>query len=135
MSLAWAHKRRLTHTTLPVGRPSTKALPPATTSKLGGTPRPRMKQLSSEGLAAKRANGECYHCTKKYTTDHKFLDKGVFLIEMDDNFDGETMPKELGISLQALTGIDVGNTMKLLVVINGVSLFTLVDSGSTLSVP
>jgi hypothetical protein len=94
-----------------------------------------MKQLSSEGLAAKRANGECYHCTKKYTTDHKFLDKGVFLIEMDDNFDGETMPKELGISLQALTGIDVGNTMKLLVVINGVSLFTLVDSGSTLSVP
>jgi hypothetical protein len=131
MSLARAHERRLAHAALPVGRSSSKALPPATTSKLGGAPRPRMKRLSSEELAAKRANGECYHCTEKYTTDHKCAGKGVFLIEMDDDADAESVQEELGISLHALTGIDVGNTMKLPVVINGVSLVALVDSGST----
>jgi|UPI0004DEAEA7 hypothetical protein len=131
MSLARAHERRLTHAALPAGRPSSKALPLATTSKLGGAPRPRMNRFSSEELAAKRTNGECYHCTEKYTTDHKCTGKGVFLNEMGDNVDEESMPEELGISLHALTGIDVGNTMKLLVVINGVSLVALVDSGST----
>jgi hypothetical protein len=131
MSLARAHERRLTHTALVAGRPSSKALPLATMSKLGGAPRPRMKRLSSEELAAKRANGECYHCTEKYTTDHKCAGKGVFLIEMDDDADEESMPEELGISLHALTRIDVGNTMKLPVIINGVSLVALVDSGST----
>lgn len=50
---------------------------------------------------------------------------------MDDNFDEETTPEELGISLHALMGINVGNTMKLFVIINGVSLVGLVDSGST----
>jgi hypothetical protein len=90
-----------------------------------------MNRFSSEELVAKRTNGECYHCTEKYTTDHKCTGKGVFLIDMDDNVDEESMPEELGISLHALTGIDVGNTMKLLVVINGVSLVALVDSGST----
>ena len=50
---------------------------------------------------------------------------------MDDDADAESVQEELGISLHDLTGIDVGNTMKLPVVINGVSLVALVDSGST----
>lgn len=38
---------------------------------------------------------------------------------------------ELGISLHAITGIDVADTMKLQVTINGQSLVALVDTGST----
>jgi hypothetical protein len=43
----------------------------------------------------------------------------------------DTLAEELGISLHALTGIDIADTLKLEVSINGVALIALVDSGST----
>jgi hypothetical protein len=80
---------------------------------------------------AKRANGECYRCTEKFTPDHKCASKGVFLIEMDDDVEVDVAVDELGISLHALTDIDVFNTMKLQVCVKGMMLVTLVDTGST----
>jgi hypothetical protein len=45
--------------------------------------------------------------------------------------DEEDIVEDLGISLHALTGIDIGDTMKLQVTINGSMLVALVDSSST----
>jgi hypothetical protein len=42
-----------------------------------------------------------------------------------------SVPEDLGISLHAITGIDVAETLKPPVTINGVTLTALVDSGST----
>jgi hypothetical protein len=66
-----------------------------------------------EEFAAKRANGECYHCNEKYYADHKCIAKGVFLLEMDDDMEEDATAEDLGISLHALTGIDISSTMKL----------------------
>ena len=93
--------------------------------------RPRFKRLTAEEMAAKRANGECYHCAEKYTADHKCNARGVFLIELDDDAEADTLADDLGVSLHALTGIDVGGTMKLHFRIGDTTLLALVDSGST----
>jgi hypothetical protein len=102
-----------------------------TVLKPANTNKPRFKRLTAEELAAKRANGECYRCTEKYSTDHQCSSKGVFLLELDDGVEEVEAIEELGISLHALTGIDVANTMKLRVKINGTELLALVDIGSS----
>jgi hypothetical protein len=76
-------------------------------------PQSRFHRLSLEELVVKRVNGECNHCTEKFTPDHKCTSKGVFLLEMDDDSEPNTVADELGISLHALTVIDIANIMKL----------------------
>jgi hypothetical protein len=100
-------------------------------NKLAGPAKPRFRRLIAEELAAKRANNECYYCPKKFSLDHKCTTKGVFLLELDDRVEEEAAVEELGISLHALTGIDVSEMMKLQVSISGMSLVALVDTGST----
>lgn len=107
-----------------------KPMAPALAQKTVPNPRSRFRRLSAEELAAKRARGECYNCTEKYTADHKCAVKGVFFLELADE-DEEEVAAELGISLHALTGTEVGNTMQLRINIHGTSLTALVDSGST----
>jgi hypothetical protein len=123
MSLARAYERR---TVLPTDaalskpshsnpRSSTAATTVVTVipPKSVAPAKPRFKRLTMEEMAAKRANGECYYCPEKYTGDHKCPVKGVFLLELDDDVAEEEAVEELGISLHALTGIDVGEAMKL----------------------
>jgi hypothetical protein len=55
----------------------------------------------------------------------------MFMLEMDDDIEVDTAANELGISLHALTSIDVANTMKLHIRIKGKALVALVDTGST----
>jgi hypothetical protein len=138
MSLARTYERRTLPTDAALSKPSRSnprsstaattvvtAIPtkPAAPTKL------RFKRLTMEEMAAKRANGECYYCPEKYTGDHKCPVKGVFLLELDDDVVEEAM-EELGISLHALTGIDVDETMKLQMTIGGTPLVALVDTGS-----
>jgi hypothetical protein len=139
MSLARAYERRdalvpgakgtpykgSSRVTMAAGSTGTAPQKSTTTNK------PRFKRLSPEELATKRANGECYHCPEKYSVDHKCNTKGVFLIQLDADMDEEDVTEDLGISLHALTGINIGDTMKLQVTINGSMLVALVDSGST----
>lgn len=77
--------------------------------------------MSVEELAAKGVSSECYNCTKKYTADHNCAAKGVFFLELDDK-EEEEVAAELRISLDALTGIKVGNTRQLQVIIHGTPL-------------
>jgi hypothetical protein len=99
--------------------------------KPAGPAKSRFRRLTTEELAAKHANNECYYYPENFSPDHKCTTKGVFLLELDDGVEEEAVVEELGISLHALTGIDVGNTMKLRVSIGGTSLVALVDTGST----
>jgi hypothetical protein len=139
MNLARAYERRVTPVATK-GKSSGSASPLITSGpktgtcmtvpKSANTNKPRFKRLTTEELATKRANGECYRCTKKYSADHQCSSKGVFLLELDDGVEEVEAIEELGISLHALTGIDVANTMKLLK-INGTELLALVDTGSS----
>jgi hypothetical protein len=129
MSLARAYERRAE--AVSVLKTAAASRIPGLGAKTMTPPRPRFKRLTPAELAAKRASGECYHCPEKYSADHKCSSKGVFLLEMEDNEDEETALVDLGISLHALTGIDVNNTMKLHVAVQGLTLVALVDTGST----
>jgi predicted aspartyl protease len=82
-------------------------------------------------LAVKRVNDECYHCIEKFMPNHKCMSKDMFLLELDDDIEEDTTANELGISLHALTGIDIANIMKLHMLIKGKTLVALVDTGST----
>jgi hypothetical protein len=55
----------------------------------------------------------------------------MFLLKMDDDMDEDAAAKDLGISLHALTGIDISSTMKLQVRVKDLTLVALVDTGST----
>jgi hypothetical protein len=117
MRLARAYERRLV-----TSKPGTKQISSttkSTTSSVTSTPRPRFCRLSPEELKAKRANNECYRCTEKFMPDHRCTAKGVYLIEMDDEVEVDTAADELGISLHTLIEIDIANTMKLHISING----------------
>jgi hypothetical protein len=82
-------------------------------------------------MADKRRKGECYFCPEIFSLDHKCAMKGVFLMELDEHDDPDSLADELGISLHALTGISATNTMQLKITIASTELLALVDSGST----
>jgi hypothetical protein len=103
----------------------------ASSAATPAAPRPLFHRLSPDELAAKHVNGECYYCPERFSKDHKCKTKGVFLLELDDETEAEAAAEDLGISLHTQTGIDVTNTMKLLVQINDKTLVSLVDNGST----
>jgi hypothetical protein len=82
-------------------------------------------------MVDKRKKGECYFCPEKFTPDHKCAMKGVFLMELTEEDDPTDLDDDLGISLHALTGLSITNTMQLMITIAGTKLRALVDSGST----
>lgn len=131
MSLARAHERRLTQAplTLQATHPAhSRTVAAHQGPKPATAPRNRMRRLQQKNWRL-NVPMECYYCSEKYTPDHKCAGKGVFLIELEDEEEG--LSEDVSISLHALTGIDICNTMKLPVVVNEVSLVALVDSGST----
>jgi hypothetical protein len=135
MYLARAYECRMDLSSTPSRTPFATSKPTASAAKpsSSATSRPSLCRLSPEEVAAKRASGECYHCSEKYSIDHKCAARGVFLLELDGEDTGttDTLAEEMGISLHALTGIYIVDTLKLKVSINGVALIALVDSGST----
>jgi hypothetical protein len=131
MHLARAYERRLTMSKMGAKQTTSTAKSIASSATVTSASWPLFRHRSPEELVAMCANGECYRCTKKFTPDHKCASKGVFLLEMDDDVEVDTTADELGISLHALTSIDVANTMKLHVRIKGKTLVALVDTGST----
>jgi hypothetical protein len=70
---------------------------------------------------------------EKFFVDHKCKSKGVFLLKLDDGAEVEavSVAEDLGISLHALTGIDIVDMVKLHVHVNDKTLVALMDPGST----
>ena len=83
-------------------------------------------------MQEKRQKGHCYFCPEPYSKDHKCAAKGVFLMELaecEEDLLGDDVTN-LEISLHALTGLGPANSMMLQVVIYGIQLRALVDTGS-----
>jgi hypothetical protein len=132
MALARAYEHRLAMSAEPTTRLAsrlaygcTKQLAiPAPLSAVSGpattTTEPRFKRLTAARMAAKRAWGECYNCTEKFSKDH--LEdcpvKGIFLLELDTPELLEQLDDASPlISLHVITGIAATKTMKLWVTI------------------
>jgi hypothetical protein len=58
-----------------------------------------LRRLLPEELAAKRANGECCHCPKKYVDGHKCKSKGLYLLKLDDGRNLGAVATNLGINV------------------------------------
>ena len=86
-------------------------------------------------MAQRRIDGLCFNCPEKFTPGHidKCTMKGIYLMELDDSVavDDTASNEDLGISLHALTGIMMAETMHLATTLAGSTLRALVDSGST----
>ncbi|CAN0904661.1 Retrovirus-related Pol polyprotein from transposon 17.6 [Linum grandiflorum] len=110
-----------------------------TTLKLGpaaGTAaRLPIKRLNPTEIRERRDKGLCFNCDEKFVPGHRC--KKLFLIETIEDGEDDEVDLEMGggtgflsISLNAVTGMETPETMKLLTTINYHQLRTLVDSGS-----
>jgi hypothetical protein len=92
-------------------------------------------KLSPAAIAERKKTGQCFHCNDLYVPGHKEVCKYLFTIQVlgDDESDLADEAGDPTISLHALTGIQPssGKTMQLHILVNGVVLTTLLDSGST----
>ena len=139
MSLARAFERRSAEAARAIypstprqpSRPRPPSMTPAPTME--EPQRPRVRRLSAEEIADKRAKGQCYFCPEKFSRDHKCAARGgVFCLSLDDAApEDDDITEEVCISLNALTGVPAGDTIRLRVKIQGEELTALVDSGST----
>lgn len=95
------------------------------------------RRLSHKEIEEKRARGECFGCTEKYSPTHVCKNKQLFSIELLED-DDELMDQdevieviEPKISLNAITGVPSFSTMRVKGSIGTKILQILVDSGST----
>jgi hypothetical protein len=108
---------------------------PGTDAMVDATPR-QFRRLSPAELAERRRQGLCYNCDEKFVRDHKCA--RLFHIEYDETASdddaapaGDADTDEPRVSLNALSGVDGANTMRLPVHVGGEHVIALVDSGST----
>ncbi|KAD1690211.1 hypothetical protein E3N88_42456 [Mikania micrantha] len=98
------------------------------------------RRLSHKEIEEKRANGECFGCTEKYSPGHQCKNKQLFSIELIDVEDdvsqlvdevsdqGEFKPF---ISLNVIMGVPSFSTMRIRRSVGTKPLQILIDSGST----
>jgi hypothetical protein len=101
------------------------SIPTRTKPRVVGPSRPCFKRMTTEELAAKHTNEECYHYPKIHYRPQVCVQSCVLAGSR-----GEVIAEDLGIFLHILISIDVGETMKLHASVNGTSLVALVDLGS-----
>jgi hypothetical protein len=126
----------------PSGTTTTPTPQPATTTTPGAPVKPRappgtrLSRLMPEEMACRREEGLCFNCPEKFSRDHlkQCSKKGIYLLEMDgDDPAGDIFVDDSGIeiSLNALSGMSTGQTMRLGVAMRNQTLIALVQSGST----
>jgi hypothetical protein len=139
--------------------PTPKSSPaPASSSGVPSAPllpmpasRPRFRQLTAAEMDERREKGLCFNCDERYAKGHRC--KGRFLMFVSDTNDqsdeiisemlgemdlelvetdlGESEPAQL--SFHALSGIQTGQTIRVLGKIESNPVHVLVDGGSTLN--
>ncbi|XP_076911425.1 uncharacterized protein LOC143569378 [Bidens hawaiensis] len=101
---------------------------------------PNARKLSHKEIEEKRAKGECFGCTEKYTLTHIYKNKQLFSIEIVEIEEAEyhdpveIIRQELQdpcISLNAIMGMNSFSTMRVKGSIGTKPLQILIDSGST----
>jgi hypothetical protein len=97
---------------------------------------PAIKKLSPAEIVEHHTTCHFFHCDDLFTHGHKQVCKQLFVIEVLGNEESDAWSGESAepmISLHALTGIQprCTRTMQLPVMVHGVKLTALLDSGST----
>ncbi|KAD2393740.1 hypothetical protein E3N88_40717 [Mikania micrantha] len=125
---------------------NTKFSSGVTASNLPLLPSPPLKskptvarRLSHKEIEEKRAKGECFGCSEKYTPTHQCKNKQLFSIELVEEDDEEQQDdndilqsiQEPYISLNAIMGVHSFSTMRVKGSIGTKPLHILIDSGST----
>uniref|UniRef100_A0A0A8Y8S2 Uncharacterized protein n=1 Tax=Arundo donax TaxID=35708 RepID=A0A0A8Y8S2_ARUDO len=115
----------------PVGAQGAKAAP-------ASTPAREVHQLTPSEMAERHRQGLCFNCDEKFLRGHHCAH--LFYIEYDDTTTDDTNweadadnQDDPHISLYAIAGVDVSDTVRLKIRVYGLDLVTLVDSGSTRS--
>jgi hypothetical protein len=88
-------------------------------------------------MEERRRQGLCFNCNEKFSRGHNRVCQRLFLLDLaieDDEpnpGDNDLTTDEPHISVHAITGIRLSETMQVRVRLGGQSLLALVDSGST----
>jgi hypothetical protein len=122
-------------TTTPTPQPTTTTTP-GEPVKPHAPPGTRLSRLTPEEMARHREEVLCFNCTEKFSRDHlnQCSKKGIYLLEMDGDDTAEDIfidDAGIEISLNALSSLSTGQTMRLGVAMCNQALIALVDSGST----
>ncbi|XP_076952176.1 uncharacterized protein LOC143625820 [Bidens hawaiensis] len=93
------------------------------------------RNLTPKEIADKRAKGECFGCTEKFSPTHKCKNKQFFSIEIcEEETEEEVVSYETldpQISLNAIMGVSSYSTMRVTGSVGTKTLHILIDSGST----
>ena len=90
------------------------------------------KRLTPTEMEERRGKGLCYNCDEKFVPGHQRFCQRIFMLQVEpDDDDLEEANADATISLLALIGIRKSQMMQLPVMIHGIQLMALIDSGST----
>jgi hypothetical protein len=84
----------------------------------------------------RRRQGLCFNCNEKYSRGHNRVCQRLFFLDIAEEDDSdEIAPVQASdaplISLHAIAGVRLGDTMQVRINLGGASLLALLDSGST----
>ncbi|KAK3136157.1 hypothetical protein QOZ80_5BG0428960 [Eleusine coracana subsp. coracana] len=102
---------------------------PATTMTVAGRP---IRRLTAKEMEERRRKDQCFNCDEKYVCGHNKVCKRLFLLElMDYDTEFPDQDDEPHISISAITGVSIGETMQMATHMGSSVLNALLDSGST----
>ena len=98
----------------------------------------QVKRLSQTEMEERRRLGLCFNCNEKFGRGHNRVCQRIFLLDLAPDDDDDTAsdtadatPADPQISLHAIAGVRTSETMQMHIMLGGVSLLALIDSGST----
>jgi len=110
--------------------------PPAVTAPANVDGRP-VKRLSQAEMEERRRLGLCFNCNEKFGRGHNRVCQCIFLVDLaeaDDDDEDVTAAAETTeplISLHAIAGVRMSETMQVPLQLGTTSFLALLDSGST----
>lgn len=107
--------------------------PPNITPSFAGR---QVRRLSNAEMDDRRRQGLCFNCNEKYSCGHNRVCQRLFFLDIAEEDDAdEIAPVQASdaplISLHAIAGVRLGDTMQVRINLGGASLLALLDSGST----
>jgi hypothetical protein len=95
----------------------------------------QIRRLSLAEMDDRRQQGLCFNCNEKYSRGHNRVCQRLFFLDLaEEDAESSAAADEAEqplISLHAIAGVRLGDTMQVHISLGGVSLLALLDSGST----
>ncbi|KAK3146343.1 hypothetical protein QOZ80_3BG0264910 [Eleusine coracana subsp. coracana] len=90
-----------------------------------------IRRLTPAEIDERRRKDQCFNCDEKWERGHNKVCKRLFHLELVDNAEPAEMEDEPHISVYAITGVSIGETMQMVTHMGSAMLTALLDSGST----